>query len=789
MLGKILIDYNCIANYKERDFVILKKAIDEINKNNMVYIAVDDNFSQEEIRNIEKKFNKHNIKVNKIIYCRDDLCGLIREYRIDVVLLSNKYIEEKSLDNNLDSVATSNMQYRQLYAKKNTLESCDKKLYIDYLPFYTRICYFNINNNKFTSTKRLSYINNVLEFAYQIEQLKKFEQEELNCRSLSYDYVPKTNIIGKDENWKKYWLGSKCENDIIDEEIFNLSPIEFVKRRNRFNLDDEFIKYLPYNRTFTYREIFDYIDTVKKALLELGMKKGDVVAIPMPNVVEEYILNNALTDLGIIVFPLHPLATQEKLERFFDIVKPNHIICLDMNDKNKIDLPKIIKKYNIKNTIIIEETSLAPLPIKLAFNLLNKNKSREQKRYILPTKYLKWEDLIAIGRKSKMNYQRNINKNDTIKYYTTGGTTSNTPKIVDIPYSMQNIVYYNSYGIDINRGESVIINYPRYIAFSDANCTHLPASAGLKLIFTPYEYPKDFAKIMEKEKIAVMQVAPQFYQMMLEDEKKGSFTNKDLSYVHFIVGGGDKWEKTFKKQVLDFFARHNNTEVQALVGYGCTELNGSALVELFGTQNYNQDSNIGIPLPNFKLKLVDEDGQEIEGENSKGKLYIGGKNMTMKGYLNDQVATNEVLINDDNTIYYNTADIISFQNNGIAEFITREKRFIMITKQNCSGKVVPLDIEHLICTRFPIVKECCVVGIEESQEVKLKMVITLNDVSYDKIDELLSNIKQVAFQKDLLNEIDDIKILEQIPLTDRGKIDYRQVENIFTNEKKLTKKL
>ncbi len=536
--------------------------------------------------------------------------------------------------------------------------------------------------------------------------------------------------------------------------------------------------------------------------MALGLKKGDVVTVCSPNSLSDYVLSTALNHIGIIVNPLHPLATTDKVERYLKETNPKMFIYFDLESEDEtVNMDYIIEKYNLKKVVKLSPIDMSNPIIKKVYDMQVKQKKKKNQyhpRFVLSNqeKCLTFDALLKCGDNYTGSIDVEHSPTDTAYYYSTGGTTSGKPSIVDLPYSMINLAYYNSYGINIEKGDAVFINYPRYIAFSDENCTHLPDSLGMKLVLSPYEYPSYFGKILQKYKIKVLQMAPQFYEMMLEDEKNGGFDGIDLSSMKYIVAGGDKMDDNLKRRVLDLFARHNNTTVQIIIGYGCTEVAGSSFVQLFDINRNIQEGNIGIPLPIFDVKLMDEDNKEVIDSIQKGRLLVGGQGYVMNGYLKDEQTTKEVLVSDsENRMWYDTADIVEFVSdnnvnelipNVTANFITREKRFVMITRANCSGKAIPDSIEKLIVDTIEGVRQCCVVGVKENEEVVLKAAITLED-GYQFSEEMSEQIKLISSAKDILNTLSEVKCIEEMPLTDRQKIKYLAIEEMFQNEITKTK--
>lgn len=770
----------------------LKRVTDCIKLNhNKIYILLPTDFYLGN-RIINRKSLSSILTQNKIadhtVIYGEDFIGACREYRFDIVCTQDFSVFYKDMDIIL-----------QEFVKRKGFENSTKLSIIDCMPEYTQIIL--LNNSYKSERKNVEIIDHIYELANTVEKCKQKIKMRTENIYKSYEYVPKTGLVTLDKEYKKYWLASKFENNIIDDITQKLSRFDFLNYHNRFNQSEEII-YLPTESLeikITKEKRNRLVEEACQAFLAQGLKKGDVVTICSPNSLSDYILNLALNHIGVIVNPLHPLATTDKVERYFKEVKPKFFIYFDLESENeKVDVDYLIHKYNLQKVIKLSPVDTASPLIKKLYDLqikVKKKKRNYHPRFLLTLddKCMTFDQLLASGKSYTGNLYVEHLPTDSAYYYSTGGTTSGKPSIVDLPYSMINAAYYNSYGIHIEKGDAVFINYPRYIAFSDENCTHLPDCLGMKMILSPYEYPSNFGQIIQKYKIKVLQMAPQFYEMMLEDEKEGGLRDVDLSSIKYIVAGGDKMDNNLKHRILEMFARHNNTSVQIIIGYGCTEVAGSSFVQLFGTNANNDEGNIGIPLPIFDVRLIDEENKDVMSKQQKGRLLVGGKGYIMNGYLGDKKTTEDVLIQDEEEcMWYDTADIVEFVpdvnvNKDIqsvtANFITREKRFIMITRSNCSGKAIPDSIEKLIVNTVNGVRQCCVVGVKENDEMTLKAAVTLESGYYFS-KELEEQIKTVAAAKDILNTISEVKWIEEMPLTDRQKIKYLEVEEMFQKENK-----
>lgn len=811
------IDLNTIVP-KEIFEKLLKK--EKLNKEEKNILSEKMKYFSNSIRNINKdynsiyifsgadygKYNKYqktvvsrilknlDIDYRRIVVCPNELVEAVREFRIDILVLDKDkhYVDEKEkmLDITLSN-SKRNFESRKL-KNRNNLNNYDDyfkyKAIVDYIPEYTQLIFIektNINNSD-----KVQFIDNYYGLSNAIDNAKENIRKRKEEIFKSYEYIPKTGNPTFDREDKKYWLSSKFENNVYDNELQKMSRFEFVMFHNRFNMDDIMYIYEPFNAAYTYNDIKQMVlSAISYFKNTLGLKKGDSVSICLPNSIQDVVAQFALNHIGVIINAIHPLSSLNKIESFMESTNPKYFIYMDMpksdDQKDPISLDYLIDKYNLNGVINVSLVEDANQVIKMAFALKTKKQSPESKRYTIDdkSKVILWKDIIKDRKNDNLITPSCLNPNDISYYYSTGGTSAKSSKTVKLPHFFDNISYYNSYGINMEKGDVAFSNYPSYIAFSDGNCRHQPACVGLLTIISPKDYPDNFAKKLESTKATVLQVAPQFFRLMLDAELRGEFDGVDLSHFKYVVAGGDKASNELKEDVLAFFSRHNNNNVHFFVGCGCTELGGSTIVQLFELGNTLDEKSIGIPLPPFNINIKSDMGESLNNNEKTGELYIGIDGIDNIGYANADELTNKVFKKENGGFWYNTEDVIEFpdDNSGVMDFVSRNKRFIMITKDNTSGKVVPDDVELQIMGNVKEVEIVSVVGIEENNETKLKAAVKLRP-GVIVTDTLIENIKSAACKKDVLAKLDEIVFVDSMPLTDRQKVKYIEIEDMFKNK-------
>ena len=189
--------------------------------------------------------------------------------------------------------------------------------------------------------------------------------------------------------------------------------------------------------------------------------------------------------------------------------------------------------------------------------------------------------------------------------------------------------------------------------------------------------------------------------------------------------------------------------------YGLSECSPGVSSVPFTTEEFS--GSIGLPLPSTKIKLLDDDGNEV-GFNESGELCVAGPQV-MRGYWNRPDATAEVMTDDG---YLRTGDYVSVDEKGFIRVLDRKKDMILVSGFN----VFPNEIEDVV-NQFKGVVESAAIGIEDRNAGQVvKLFVVANDDSLTKEDVS-------AYCKDNLTGYKRPKVIEflpELPKSNVGKI-------------------
>jgi long-chain acyl-CoA synthetase len=276
---------------------------------------------------------------------------------------------------------------------------------------------------------------------------------------------------------------------------------------------------------------------------------------------------------------------------------------------------------------------------------------------------------------------------------------------------------------------------------------------GIKVVIVANITPASaWLHLMGREKVTLMVAVPQLFGVLAKEAK--GFKRLYLQYwafrkVRFCVSGAAPLNREVQKHFEE------QLDVPLLEGYGLTE---TSPVLSVNTEHTRKAGSVGINLPYVKIKILDDEGNEIP-RNVEGEICVKGENVT-RGYFNNPEATAEVF---DKNGWLRTGDIGIIDDEGFI-FIRDRKKDMIIIK---GLKVFSAQVEAVI-NEYPSIEECAVVGVPDGRGdefIKL-YAVKKKGVDFDEAD----------FRKFLKTKLDnykrprDVEFLEELPKNSLRKI-------------------
>jgi len=497
-------------------------------------------------------------------------------------------------------------------------------------------------------------------------------------------------------------------------------------------------------KQLTYSEL-DTLSNQFAAFLQndLGLVKGDRIAIQMPNLLQYPIALIGSLKAGLIVVNTNPLYTAREMKHQFNDSGAKAIVILANFGFN---LEKILKDTGVEHVIITEIGDMMGGLKKLLVNFVVKNVKKMVPAYSLPGA-IKFNDALSRG-KGKTYRTPEIKNTDVALLQYTGGTTG-VSKGATLTHRniIANVLQCQQwfYKADIGK-ETIITALPLYHIFAfTVNCL-FAFSYGMKsiLITNPRDMPA-FIKELKKHPFSIFTGVNTLYNGLLNQP---NIKEVDFSNLKVTVGGGMAVQKVIAERWKEV------TGCTLVEGYGLSEtspvltvnpLNGK---DLIGT--------IGIPVPSTEVVVMDEDGKKVPN-GEPGEICAKGPQV-FQGYWERPEETQQTFFGD----YFRTGDIGIENDDGFFKIVDRKKDMILVSGFN----VFPNEVEDVLMEHPKVLEVACVGVPDEKSTEAVKIFVVKKDDSLTE-HELETYCKEnlTAYKKPKY-----IEFREELPKTNVGKI-------------------
>ena len=525
-----------------------------------------------------------------------------------------------------------------------------------------------------------------------------------------------------------------------------------------------------YNNKITYRELADKIIECAKALKGLGIKKGDIVSICMPNTPTAIYMFYAVNMVGAIANMIHPLSSEKEIEFYLNKTESKAILTIDvdykkiMNVINNTHVTKIIvssagddlkgfKKlmYNIFKT----DLTKAIKKIKQVFLKAFKNREVISYKKFIKRGHLYYED-----------YGAEVSSSDTAAILYSGGT-SGTPKGIMLSnYNFNVLAVGANLMCELSKeGDSVLSIMPIFHGFGLGVCIHAPLRVGMTCFLVPTFKASKLIKLIRESKPNFFVGVPTLFEALYNSSgiKPG-----DFSSINCIVSGGDTMDEENYKKYNDMFKKYGST-AKIRVGYGLTE--ATAATCLSPTEMHKPGS-IGVPFPDNIYKIVKIGTTKEVKPMEDGEICICGPTV-MQGYLNEPEETAETLKkHNDGKVWLHTGDIGCMDNDGFVYFKSRLKRIIISSGYN----IYPSYIETVI-NKHEYVSSSTVIGVPDQYrgEIAKAFIVLKKEVKLtDEVEEEIKEYCERHIAKYSMPRIFEFR--RELPKTLVGKVAYTVLE-------------
>jgi long-chain acyl-CoA synthetase len=441
---------------------------------------------------------------------------------------------------------------------------------------------------------------------------------------------------------------------------------------------------------------------------ELKMKKGDRIAIQMPNCLQYPVVMFGAIKAGLVIVNTNPLYTEREMKFQFNDAGVTAIVIVA---NFAASLQKVLNETKIRHVIVTELGDMLGFPKSLLVNTVVKHVKKMVPAYSIPDA-IPFMSTLAKG--ATQSYTRVPMALDEVAFLQyTGGTTGVSKGAMlthrNLVANMEQIHTWVS--PLLKEGEEIgVCALPMYHIFAMTLHGMALVKYGSKciLITNPRDIP-GFVKELKSNRFTVMSGVNTLFNALMNNP---DFASIDFSSVKVSVAGGMALQKAVALRWRDV------TKTPVIEGYGLTET--SPVATCNPVDGTDRVGTIGLPLPSTLVKMVKDDGSDCAiGE--QGEVCVKGPQV-MKGYWQRPDETAKVM---DAQGWLHTGDIGIMEPDGFCRIVDRKKDMILVSGFN----VYPNEVEDVIATH-PGVLEVAAIGVpnEHSGEV-VKVFVVKKDPS------------------------------------------------------------
>ena len=472
--------------------------------------------------------------------------------------------------------------------------------------------------------------------------------------------------------------------------------------------------------TITYSEL-DQLSRDFGAYLQkvAGLKKGERLAIMLPNLLQYPIALFGAQRAGVVVVNTNPLYTPRELEHQLKDSGASAIVVLE-NFAHTLE--EVLPRTSVRTVITTQIGDLFPAFKRMLTNLVVKHVKKLVPEWHL-AKAVSFTDALAAGRAVQLDDVA-IGPEDLAFLQYTGGTTGVAKGAMLTQANMvANLQQLSSWiGRDLKDGEEVaVIPLPLYhVDALTANMVFMKIGSRIELITNPRDLPA-FVATLKKVPMTAMIGVNTLYSALLNAP---GFAALDLRGLKLASAGG----MAVQRAVAERWKQVTGTPL--VEGYGLTETAPVVISNPLNIEDWT--GNIGLPIPSTEAAVLDDEGRALPiGE--VGEICIRGPQV-MKGYWQRPDETAKVFTSDG---WFRTGDMGFMDAQGRFKITDRKKDMIIVS----GFKVFPNEVEDVVMLHPGVLEVAAIGAPDERSGEAVKIVVVKKDPSLGE-SELLEHCRK-----------------------------------------------
>ena len=564
----------------------------------------------------------------------------------------------------------------------------------------------------------------------------------------------------QDENKAKYeakpWIKWYLEGVPTDVTVEEKSVVDTFNETTDKWKDKTAVVF--YGRKMNYRELRDQVDRFATALHDLGVKKGDKIALLLLNSPQFIIAYFGALKAGATLTAISPVYVSPEIKYQLEDSGARMLVCLDILYDN-------VEKSGVKLDAVILTSISEYLPSMKKFLGSSVLRSVYQKMAAPPVEmfekegFYRFQDLLKKYPPNPPEIEFNV-KEDIVTLPYTGGTTGKPKGAMITHYNFAAVRQQTNklWGNIVQEGKETVIAYlPFYHIYGQAVVMMGGLTEGYTSILITTPDADDILGAIENYKGTIFYSVPALYEYLKDYEK----TNRvNWKRIKVLVSGADA--------LLEDTARgwEKRTNARIHEGWGMTETTSVGMVNPYGRAKIG---SFGVPIPGTMAGIVEAEGTKFLPVGETGEMVFKGPNV-FPGYWGKPEATKEVFLQVDGETWLRTGDLAKMDEEGYFYFYDRKKDMIKYK----GLQVFAREVEEVI-TSHPQVKEAGVIGVPDLEVgEKVKAIVVLESEARGRVsEEDIMNYCAGKLAAYMVPKI--VEFRGEVPKTDIGKVSRREL--------------
>ncbi|MEM6807995.1 MAG: AMP-binding protein [Pseudomonadota bacterium] len=552
---------------------------------------------------------------------------------------------------------------------------------------------------------------------------------------------------------EKIWLSSYIEGtpEFIDNAGYD-SLRDLIEENCRKHADKP--AYANMGVTLSFADI-DRLSAQFAAYLqhELGLAKGERVALMMPNILQYPIALFGVLRAGLVAVNVNPLYTKRELEHQMNDSGAKAIVIVENFAST---LSAVIDKTGLEHVITTQIGDMLPGLKRMITNVVVKRVKKMVPEFALPGAAT-FRQALA-GGAGKTIERREITLDDLAFLQYTGGTTGVAKGAMLSHGNLVHNVQQSNAWLGNKLDDTPVIGIcalPLYHIFSlEGNCFSLLEQGGLNVLIAN---PRDFDGFVDelaKYPFSYFTGVNTLFNALLGHPR---FASLDFSHLRITIGGG----MAVQRAVAEKWRQVTGTPL--IQAYGLTETSPAAVINPF-TEDLEYTGAIGLPISSTEVAIMDDDGNHL-AVGEIGEICIRGPQV-MQGYWQRPEETENVMEGD----WLRTGDVGRMDEKGFIFIEDRKKDMILVSGFN----VYPNEIEDVVVQMQGIIEAAAVGKPDEKSGEIVKLYVFADDPSLDAkavIAYCRENLTGYKVPKEVVFRD------EELPKTNVGKILRRELRD------------